>query len=176
VSNNEKLCEIDEAIVQLECDGTSYQRSTDIMLVADLMQLLAFNWEQRGTLDRADQLYQKAYDLQGRTPANLALGKIATLQGWAILKVKLGQPERAKEFAKLQTELARNHYQPGDAGTLIQALEFQGAIFEQVGSPAEASAVREEARRLSALAGQCQGICSYRCDGPLCPDLSSKVK
>jgi hypothetical protein len=161
VNGTDALCEIDAALVQAQKDCSSTQHLGDIQLIAGLMRLLAASWKRQGDLNRADQLYQAAYRLEEKTPDQLELGKIAVLRDWANLKVQLGELQRARELAALQTELARRDQQAGRASSslLISSLKFQATIFERVGSVDEASAARQEAARLSAHPDTCEGAC-----------------
>ena len=95
---------------------------------------------------------------------------IALLQGWADLKVKLGDMQHAKELATQQVKLARDDYQITSSSPhfLITSLEFQARIFEAAGAVDEARAARDEAKRLSSLPDSCRGICGYQCKGQLC--------
>ena len=131
----------------------------DIQLIAGLMRLLAANWKRQGDLNRAEQLYQGAYQLEENTPGEPALGRIAVLRDWADLKVQLGELQRAKELATLQTELARRPNLPRPSSLLISSLEFQAAIFEKVGLLDEAGAARHEAAKLSAQLDSCEAPC-----------------
>jgi hypothetical protein len=160
VHDTDALCEIDAAIVRAQEDCPSPHLG-DTQLIAGLVRLLAANWQRQGDLNRADKLYQEAYQLEEKTPDQLALGRIAVLRDWANLKVHLGELQRAKDLASLQTELARKEQQAGRASSslLISSLEFQATIFGRVGSVDEANAARQEAAKLSAHPDACGGPC-----------------
>jgi hypothetical protein len=70
-----------------------------------------------------------------------------------LLKLDLGQPERAKELASLQTELARQTYLADQSASssrnrLVEALTVQASILEKLGLGSEAQAARDEAQAL----------------------------
>lgn len=153
ISNNTRaLCVIDAALVRSQDGNTSSLDRHYRFNIAALMEMLADNWKEQGVLERADQLYGRAYVLfQNTWEYNWAT--VWVLQDWALLKLDLGQPERAKELASLQTELARQAYLADQSASssrkrLVEALTVQASILEKLGLGSEAQAARDEAQAL----------------------------
>jgi tetratricopeptide (TPR) repeat protein len=154
------LCEIDVALVraQRQCAFTEY--GLDNEAYAWLITPLAFRWMKQGNLRRADRLFRESYEIFDRDDfESIGLGHV--LRGWALLKLELGETERAKEFADLQLLLERDEYDdemPSPMG-VVSALEFQAHVLERIGRVEKARAARDEAERLSALPPQCEDGC-----------------
>jgi len=134
----------------------------DRVIVSELMRLLAHNWAVQGDLSRADQLYANAYALIKN--ANNILEKLALLQDWSQIEIRLGKKEEAVGLARLQTELARKEFDAAPTShfaldALVSALKFQADIFQATGHYREAQASQEEAQRVTATVPSCSGIC-----------------
>jgi ATP/maltotriose-dependent transcriptional regulator MalT len=162
------MCEIDASVVQAQFDCVLWTRDQNEQALNVLMKMLADSWKRHGNFDRADQLYAKAYVLSGITkPDGIWIG--AVLESWADLKVKTGEAEAARKFAREHTELARTQYAKGmfpDTQTgapfitgVVYALRFEADILERLGFDGEARALREEAESLSSAPERCDGVC-----------------
>ncbi len=163
VSDTDALCQIDAALVRSQQDCALAQHPGDVNLITGLMSTLAYNWQQQGNFERADQLYRRAYAMLEKGNGSI-LGKMGVLQDWGHLKLAIGETQRAKEIAEFRTAVARKNYQTGkseDFSTrvLIAALEFQVWIFERIGLAREAGAAQQEAEALSAQLEPCIGLC-----------------
>ena len=135
----------------------------DLFLLGALMELLAGNWLEQGAVDRADQLYERAYALLRETWAD-NLATINVLHKWALLKLQSGQLDRARELADIEADLARQSYEKnkpwGDSpALLIASLNLQAEILEKFGLSSEAASKREEAASLAALPNTCLNGC-----------------
>jgi len=157
VSDLPALCEIDATLVRTQSQCRPPQSVLDRGNLAQLMQLVARNWMKRGTLERADELYWRAYDLvkgSGSEVPTAFPAEIAVLQEWALLKLERGDDQKAKELTIRQTEIARTGTQTPEFGHgsntafLRQSLLFQARVFQYLGL-AEARASKEEADALS---------------------------
>jgi hypothetical protein len=164
-SDKEELSRIDAEVVQAQHDCTFAQyRVVDPALVADLLQMVGENWHEQGNLGRADQLYQDAYAIL-HDRSHEIVDEQYLLQDWARLKLAAGEPQRAIEFAKLRTKLARQEYENESIAKeisglhLIDALKFQAWVLEHVGPADEARAAKQEAEQLSAQQPPCIGLC-----------------
>jgi hypothetical protein len=167
VAGPQELSRIETAVRQAQHDCSLAAHKVNVPTVAFLMRLLAINWEREGDPSRADQLFQEAYSTLGNAE-NGFLEKLAVLNDWANLKLVSGEPQRAAELARLQTSEARREYEHGESKealrpSLISALEFQAALFEQIGLTDEAHSAEQEVKRLAAEQKPCQGLCG----GPL---------
>ncbi len=150
-----------------ECSGEPWLRNYRI--VAWLMEQLAENWEQHGAPKRADELYEQAYGLYGIVGVvefDLLL-RIRAARRWAMLKLRMGDNDRARELGYIQAELARWDYERGSppSAKFVEALEFQADLLEKIGRSAEADAARKEAREMAAIPTACQGSCTSDYEG-----------
>lgn len=165
VDDAQSLCQIDEAVVrsQYECSFVEESGDTDIidqLTLAEFMRLLAHQWQRHGKLERANQLFGRAYTIQVSTGTGL-LSQIAVLQGWANLKVIVEEPERAKELAARQTTIAKQLYESGESwvSQLVDSLRFEATLLERLGAEVEAQVARLRAEALEALPSSCEGLC-----------------
>ena len=162
VTGAEALCEIDRALVRAQHECSFSQHVGDAELIAGLMRLLAARWTKEGDFERADRFYQRAYELDDDL-----LGKMAILQGWANLKLLLGDSQRATELANLGTTSARRARETGEmaerfsANVLIDALRFQASVLDRLGRGDEAKVAEEEANALAAQQAPCTGLCDW---------------
>jgi hypothetical protein len=160
VRGAEALCEIDRALVhaQHECS----QRVSDAQLIAGLMRQLAARWTKEGDLKRADGLYRRAYELNDGL-----LGGMAILQGWANLKLQLGDPQTAIELANLGITGARTAHATGEmavgfsTNVLIDALRFQASVLDRIGLSDDGRDAEQEAETLAAQQAPCTGLCDW---------------
>lgn len=164
VKSPEALAQIDAAVVQAEHDCSSSRQSADSGLVVALMELLAGNWKEQGNFARADQLYGQAYAIVENLEKP-TLDEMGILQDWANMKLAMGERQRAEELTRLRTAVARKEYESGKAPidfsteTLIDALQFQAAVFKKIGLASQARSAKQEAEKLSAEQKPCQGVC-----------------
>jgi hypothetical protein len=92
---------------------------------------------------------------------------MAILQGWANLKLQLGDPQTAIELANLGITGARTAHATGEMAegfsttVLIDALRFQAWVLEQLGRGDEAKVAEEEANTLAAHQAPCTGLCDW---------------
>jgi hypothetical protein len=160
------LCTIDEALVQAQHDCPDDLQGWNYRMIALLMERLAENWARRGVLERADQLYGRAYALFVDVEASFTAhsGRQRVLMGWADLKVKMGDAPSAKELAYLEAGLTRWEHDQGAPSPwdLVRALEFQADIFERIGLADEAQALVKEAEELASNTNICRGYCKDR--------------
>lgn len=164
VIDKEELSRVDAEVVQAQHDCTSAQHNVmDAGAIADLLQMVGENWHEQGNLGRADQLYQDAYAILH--DRNEIVDEQFLLQDWARLKLAAGEPQRAVEFAKLRTKLARQEYDNESIAKelsgldLIDALKFQAWVLEHAGSADEARAAKQEAEQIYAQQPPCIGLC-----------------
>jgi hypothetical protein len=124
-----------------------------------LVHLIADAWHNKGDTVRADVLYASAFEISRKDEFN-PVAAADILHDWALLKIDVGDPQRAREIAQTWVTLARAHYRRdngsatyGDvpAWKLIEALEFQATVIEKTINPQAARAIREEAGFLLAL-------------------------
>jgi hypothetical protein len=149
IENSAALCIIDAVLIRSQDVQPSPVAKSDYFVLGGLMELVADNWKRQGVLERADQLYGQSYLLMQRTwPYNWAT--IWVLQDWAMLKLDLGQSERAKELASLQAALAREAYEESATAKriLAEALTLQANVLEKIGLANESQVVRAEAEAL----------------------------
>src|SRR5262249_41512359 len=95
VADFQRLCEIDTILVSSEPDCTPPDAAKLAnSAFAALLRLLAWNWKEQGALERADQLYGRAYGILAGRPAGGILLTSAVLQEWALLKLQKGELDR----------------------------------------------------------------------------------
>ncbi len=90
-------------------------RLRNYLIVGWLMEQLTENWERHDAPRRADALYEHAYGLYGIvgiTEFDLMM-RIRVAQRWAMLKLRMGDNDRARELGYIQAELARWDYERG---------------------------------------------------------------
>jgi hypothetical protein len=125
----------------------------------DMVFYLALSWWQRGTLERADQLFSYALQLTAINPGNdptfmVIIREVEILRQHAALKFVMGDRDAAKAFAIQQTDLSRKGASTAGYGrkvalsSLRGALMFQAALYDDLGLASEAQALRAEADAL----------------------------
>jgi hypothetical protein len=164
--SGQALCAIDSSIVNTQHDCLSSNRGHDLEMLATLMHLLASSWREQRVLERADQLYRRAYEIlkgAGIEGANGPIRKTTVLQAWAVLKLERGESQQAKELAELQASVARAEFEADESHgaatriVLYNALRFQAVIYDSLGLAAEAEAARQEVKKLPPVALKCTG-------------------
>lgn len=157
IDDVDALCAIDTSLVLslLECPLVipgSYLAGAPQFAFADLSQLLARNWQRQGSAERADQLYSQAYSLMEDSEFGQDLGRLGILRQWISTKIVLGMNENAKSLARLHTAIARRYYNcdGGLTAVLVQSLQLQAETLRTFGNLAEAQALQNEAKQLSA--------------------------
>lgn len=152
VTNRERLCDIDAAVMRTQPSCKASARYGDLLAVSDLMRLLARNWTEQQAFSRADHLYEQAYGMLQRADGDV-YGSIAVLKDWATLKLRLGEWQRAKEIAERATAIARQAYKSSEfpSELLVASLRFQSRTLKALGLESEARVADREVHTLVAL-------------------------
>lgn len=163
------LCEIDATVVDALAECSAEPRLRNYLIVGWLMEQLAENWERHDAPRRADALYEHAYGLYGIvgiTEFDLMM-RIRVAQRWAMLKLRMGDNDRARELGYIQAELARWDYERGSppSAKFVEALGFLADLLEKIDRSSEADAARKEARAMAAIPTVCQGSCTSDYEG-----------
>ena len=128
--------------------------------IAELMRLLADNWQRTGQLTLADSTLETAFKLV-RADHSKFLQQIAILRDWSELRLEQHNSSSAINMAHHQAVLARAAYAEGtfSAGLYASSLDFEASVFDRIGDEAKANELRAQARSVRTV----EPVCSANC-------------
>ncbi|HEY2070852.1 MAG TPA: hypothetical protein VGG48_14960 [Rhizomicrobium sp.] len=153
---------LDRTGKDLQREWPSCSQPMKAILMAELMRLLGEDWSDDGNLARADAAYRNA-DRYEASAQKDDLQKIAILQDWARLKVRMHATGEARKMAVLQTSIANADYlaHPLAASLLVFNLRFEAEILDETGGGQAGEVKRAEAGEIEKKEVKCSGVCSW---------------
>jgi hypothetical protein len=147
--SNYELCDVVSKVIS-NIRNTQFIQGENGDLVISLARLSVDRLAKMGDLNEADQL---AGLVDGVSKSDNSLEKIALLQYWARLKVKLGKLEDAVSIAKRQVQFCRDIYRQNPASGLLlaESLEVEADIFTSAKMNKQARLDQAEMERLQKM-------------------------